>query len=212
MAIDVFDVREIVTQVCVQTDVLDACRRRDLGTVITILGTHGVTQGRISELTGISQGRLSEYKTGKRTPRASTTFEAFADGVGMPPAAREALGLVPGESAVTAAGRRVAGEGRTDVGLRFPGDPAEAAGNLTQLWRSDLNDDASVRGKAVDPAAWGGASLAWLVSPERQLASGPRFGPQRHSARSPKEEFYLVGVAGFEPAASSSRSNPSGSI
>jgi transcriptional regulator with XRE-family HTH domain len=173
MAIDVFDVREIVTQVCVRTDVLDACRRRDLGTVITILGTQGVTQGRISELTGISQGRLSEYKTGKRTPRASTTFEAFADGVGMPPTAREALGLVPGHPAVTAAGRRVVGEGRTDVGLRSPGDPAEAAANLASSGAL-ISMTTDPCGQAVDPAAWGDASLAWLVSPERLLTTDTR--------------------------------------
>jgi len=171
MALDVFDVREIVQQVCVRADVIDACRRRDLGTVITILGKHGVTQGRISELTGIAQGRLSEYKTGKRTPRASTTFEDFAEGVGMPPTAREALGLVRGQMAATAAGRRVAGEGGADVGLRFLGDHAEVAGNLTRLWCSDLNDDPSARGQAVVSGAWGDASLAWLVSRERQLAT-----------------------------------------
>src|SRR6266851_9013341 len=76
------DVREIVMRVCARHDVLDACRRRDLGTVITILGAHGLTQGKLAILTGITQGRLSEYKTGKRVPRASSTFEAFADGCG----------------------------------------------------------------------------------------------------------------------------------
>jgi hypothetical protein len=33
----------------------------------------------------------------------------------------------------------------------------------------------------------------------------PRFGPQGPSARSLTDEYYVVGVAGFEPAASSSR-------
>jgi AAA lid domain/ATPase family associated with various cellular activities (AAA) len=75
--------------------VLDACARRDLGALIAILGTHGVTQGQISEMTGIGQGRLSEWVRHKRTPTASSTFEAFADGLIVPPRARQALGLAP---------------------------------------------------------------------------------------------------------------------
>jgi len=100
MALGIFEVREIVERVFAQQDVLDACARRDLGRVIMILGAQGLTQGRISELTGISQGRLSEWASRKRKPRASSVFEAFADGLGLPPAARQALGLAfdsPGE-------------------------------------------------------------------------------------------------------------------
>ena len=99
MALGIFEVREIVDRVFAQQDVLDACARRDLGRVIMILGAQGLTQGRISELTGISQGRLSEWTGRKRKPRASSVFEAFADGLGLPPAAREALGLASGGSA-----------------------------------------------------------------------------------------------------------------
>ena len=99
MALGIFEVREIVERVFAQQDVLDACARRDLGRVIMILGAQGLTQGRISELTGISQGRLSEWARHKRKPRASSVFEAFADGLGLPPAAREALGLASDGSA-----------------------------------------------------------------------------------------------------------------
>jgi hypothetical protein len=53
------DVRGIVERACARQDVLDACASRDLGTVITVLGAHGVTQGQIADLTGITQGRLS---------------------------------------------------------------------------------------------------------------------------------------------------------
>jgi tetratricopeptide (TPR) repeat protein len=93
MAVDIPVIREVVQRVCTRTDVLDACKRRDLGAVITALCTQGITQGQLSVLTGIPQGRISEYKTHKRTPTATATFEAFADGLGMPPAARRALGL-----------------------------------------------------------------------------------------------------------------------
>ena len=99
MALAISEVRGIVERACARQDVLDACARRDLGTVITVLKSLGVAQGQIAELTGISQGRLSEWATGKRKPRATSTFEAFADGLGIPPAARQALGLAPGASA-----------------------------------------------------------------------------------------------------------------
>jgi hypothetical protein len=95
MAVDIPAIREIVERICTRKDVLYACKRRDLGAVITLLCANGVTQGQLSVLTGIPQGRLSEYKTHKRIPTATSTFEAFADGLGMPPAARRALGLAP---------------------------------------------------------------------------------------------------------------------
>jgi transcriptional regulator with XRE-family HTH domain len=96
VALDACAVRGIVERVFERREVLAACQRRDLGQIIRVLGAHGVTQGRIAELTGIGQGRLSEWAGGRRTPRATSTFEAFADGLGLPPAARQALGLAPG--------------------------------------------------------------------------------------------------------------------
>jgi hypothetical protein len=95
MAVDIPVIQEVVERACTRKDVLDACNRRDLSTVITALSAQGVTQGQLSVLTGIPQGRLSEYKNRKRTPTATSTFEAFADGLRMPPAARRALGLDP---------------------------------------------------------------------------------------------------------------------
>jgi hypothetical protein len=53
MAVSSADVRIIVERVCARPDVLDACSRRDLGTVIAALGSAGVTQGQISALTGV---------------------------------------------------------------------------------------------------------------------------------------------------------------
>jgi transcriptional regulator with XRE-family HTH domain len=61
--------------------------------MITILGANGVTQAEIAALMGkTTQGRLSEYKMHKRAPTMET-FKKFADGLGLPPAARLALGL-----------------------------------------------------------------------------------------------------------------------
>ena len=93
MAVDIPAIREVVERVCTRNDVLDACKRRDIGALIAALCAQGITQGQLSVLTGIPQGRLSEYKTHKRTPTATSTLEAFADGLGMPAAARRALGL-----------------------------------------------------------------------------------------------------------------------
>ena len=121
MAVDIPALREIVERVCTRNDVLNACKRRDIGTLITALCAQGITQGQLSVLTGIPQGRLSEYKTHRRTPTATSTFEAFADGLGMPPAARRALGLdsdTAGSGLPGAPGARptnIAGAGMADV-------------------------------------------------------------------------------------------------
>lgn len=45
MAVDIPAIREIAERVCTSPDVLDACKRGDLGTVITVLCAHGITQG-----------------------------------------------------------------------------------------------------------------------------------------------------------------------
>jgi tetratricopeptide (TPR) repeat protein len=102
MALDLQDVRQILDRAFAGQDAIEACRRRDLGAIIRLLGKHGITQGQIATLTGIAQGRLSEYKTGKRIPSASSTFESFADGLDMPSQARRALGLAPAGTAEVA--------------------------------------------------------------------------------------------------------------
>src|SRR5260370_26309828 len=95
MAVDQRHVQEIIERVSARQDFGEACQRRDLGALIAILGKHGLTQGQMAGMIGIPQGRLSEYKTGKRMPLASSTFQAFADGLGLPAHARLALGLSP---------------------------------------------------------------------------------------------------------------------
>ena len=76
MALAISEVRGIVERVCARQDVLDACAKHDLGAVIAILNAHGLTQGELAALTGISQGRLSEYKTGKRTPKGHSLLRS----------------------------------------------------------------------------------------------------------------------------------------
>jgi hypothetical protein len=176
-----------------RADVLDACRRGDLGAVIAIFNSEGVTQGMLAELTGIPQGRLSEYKTGRYTPRAVSVFQVFADGVGMPSPAREALGLASGRPPNGVAGQCSGSSGLPShqVGLRYPDTVGEAAGNLALLWRSDLTATLAERdadrsgtsrralvlgGAALVGQAWTDAALHWLVSPGRQDSTGTRAG------------------------------------
>ena len=166
MALAISEVRGIVERACARPDVLDACARRDLGTVITVLMSLGVTQGQIAELTGISQGRLSEWATGRRKPRATSTFESFAGGLGLPPAARRALGLAPGVPAASGLALAHSLEApRLDTGLEYPGTPAQAAGNVSVLRQADLSDQQVAGRGLITPAAWNEASLRWLVAP-----------------------------------------------
>jgi transcriptional regulator with XRE-family HTH domain len=119
MAVDTPAIREVVERVFARPDVLNACKRRDISTMITILGANGVTQIQIAALMGkTTQGRLSEYKMHKRAPTMET-FKKFADGLGLPPAARLALGLA--SEAADSGSSEVAGGRPVDIagaGLR----------------------------------------------------------------------------------------------
>jgi transcriptional regulator with XRE-family HTH domain len=177
MALAVSDVREVVERVCARPDVLEVCGNRDLGVVIEVLGAHGVTQGQIAGLTGISQGRLSEYQNHKRRPTASSIFEAFADGLRMPPTARRALGLSSDPTVASVAA--LPGMPSPDVGFVYPRAPAEASDNLARLWRADLGGAPLLHGR-LDPVAWNDASLRWLIDrgrqPDSEIAHGARIG------------------------------------
>ena len=148
MAVSTADVRAIVDRICARTDVLDACARRDLGAVISALGSAGITQGQISALTGVPQGRLSEWRTGKREPKGVSTFQKFADGVGLPAAARRALGLDP--TAVTPIDAITAADTTS-----YPDGAAKATENVAALWRADLADASAFLHGRFDPPSMG---------------------------------------------------------
>ena len=175
------EVRRVVERVCARQDVLDACANRDLGLVIAVLNENGVTQGQIASLTGLHQNRLSDYKTGKHRPTEYSVFAAFADGLGLPPAARQALGLDASSPAAAGIGvpqqRPAPAE---EISLEYPGTPVQAAENVASLWRADLADQGVlVRGR-INPGAWNDASLRWLVDPvsplEADMPGGVRVG------------------------------------
>jgi len=122
-------IREIVERVCTRPDVLDACKRRDPGFVLRALCAHGITQEQIAALTGKAQGRISEYMTGKRIP-AFSTLEDFADGLGMPAAARRALGLAP-EAAGSGPSDQAGGRS-ADIESASSGDVQPLLSNLSR--------------------------------------------------------------------------------
>jgi hypothetical protein len=165
----VSEVRGVVKRVFAREDVLEACARRDLGGIIAILGVHGVTQGQISELTGIRQGRLSEWMQHKRTPRASSSFEAFANGLAVPAAARQALGLAPVPPAAPGSGPGQSPGGRTaPPGETLPGaarSAPRAPGGPAVSGLSGLQCSETVRSK-LDPV------IAVLAAEQRRRNAG----------------------------------------
>jgi transcriptional regulator with XRE-family HTH domain len=177
MVVNSADMRAIVERVCARPEVLDACARRDLGAVIVALTdkrTGGLTQGRLAELTGIPQGRLSEWKTGKRKAKGVSTFLKFADEVGLPSAARRALGLDTAGASAAPARRAL-----PDLEAAYPDTPTDAARNLSRLWFADLGDATALQRGRADPHAWNDASLRWLVDPgctPEEPARGVRIG------------------------------------
>lgn len=164
VAVGVADVRPIVHRVCARPDVLEACRKRDLGYVIKALWDDGLTQGKISALTGKPQGRISEWARGIRLPKHASVIDDIATGLGFPSAARRALGLTA-EPPATAVTGLPSDSPQLDAGLTFPELPTKAADTLSQLWRADLEDPNEPQQHTVDPRAWGDASLKWLVGP-----------------------------------------------
>ena len=179
MVLAISEVRRIVERVCARQDVLDACAERDLGYVIAVLEENGLTQSQMASLTALHQNRLSDYKTGKHRPKEYSVFAAFADGVGLPSAAREALGLgadSPGAAALGVPQPRPASS--AEISLGYPDTPADAAKNVVSLWRADLADEGALERGRIDPGTWGEASLRWLVDPASP-PKGDRLGGVR---------------------------------
>jgi hypothetical protein len=175
------EVRRTVERVCARQDVLDACANRDLGYVIAALNKNGVTQGQIAGLSGLHQNRLSDYKTGKHRPTEYSVFAAFADGLRLPPAARQALGLDAGPPDAGGIGvPKPRSAPLAKIGVEYPDAPERAAGNVVSLWQADLADQNALMRGRIDPSAWKDTSLGWLVDPvsppEADLPGGVRVG------------------------------------
>ena len=145
MVLALAEVRRIVERACARQDVLDACAERDLGYVIAVLEKNGITQVQMASLTGLHQNRLSDYKTGKHGPKEYSVFAAFADGLGLPPAARQALGLDGSSPAAAGIGvPRPRPAPFAEISLEYLDTPTQAAGNVASLWQADLADQGAL--------------------------------------------------------------------
>lgn len=96
MTLDQPEVRDVLGRVFARRDVLDACRRDryDIGKILRLLKSQGVSFTVIADLTGIPHSRLDEYSSGKRRPSLDT-LERLAKGLDLPDAARVAFGFAP---------------------------------------------------------------------------------------------------------------------
>jgi transcriptional regulator with XRE-family HTH domain len=181
VVLPISEVRRIVEQVCARQDVLDACAERDLGYVVGVFEENGLAQSQMASVTGLHQVELSNYKTGKHRPKEYAVFAAFAGGLGLPPGARQALGL---DASASAAAGIVVPQPRpaafAEISLDYPGTAEQAAGNVASLWRADLADQGVLSRTEIDPGAWKDASLRWLVDPvsppEADLSGDVRVG------------------------------------
>jgi transcriptional regulator with XRE-family HTH domain len=131
-------VRERLAAVFARQDFYEACKRRDAGAMVCILGAHGITQGQMCARTGLAQSTLSNYKRGKNQAEWTSTFEKLANGLDMPLPLRQALGLTgdasPGASRPAAG--TVAGVQADTFDLQLL---AEAVGrNGTDVKRRDM--------------------------------------------------------------------------
>jgi tetratricopeptide (TPR) repeat protein len=100
-------------------EVVQALRKRDMGSLFQLLGDYaGISQTRIGTAAELGQGRVSEIVNGVRRIAATHVFERIADGLGMPDHARLLLGLSPKQApaAIAQAG---------------PGQDSELLGQIT---------------------------------------------------------------------------------
>jgi hypothetical protein len=86
------------------------------------------------------QNRLSDDKTGKHRATEYSVFAAFAAGLRLPPAARQALDL-DGSSPTAGIGvPQPRPAPFAEISLEYPDTPTQAAGNVASLWQADLAD------------------------------------------------------------------------
>jgi transcriptional regulator with XRE-family HTH domain len=104
------EVRERLQAVFARQDTLEACKRRDMGALISIVCAHMITQDQLGALTGLAQSSLSNSKRNKHQAAHASTFEKFANGLDMPTDLRQALGLIRQPSA-TAPGSSISSAG-----------------------------------------------------------------------------------------------------
>jgi transcriptional regulator with XRE-family HTH domain len=86
-------IRDKLARVFARQDAYEACKRQDVGAFVRICMANGITQGQLAAMTGMAQSTLSNYARGKNDAKWASTLERLADGLGMPPRLRQAMGL-----------------------------------------------------------------------------------------------------------------------
>jgi transcriptional regulator with XRE-family HTH domain len=102
-------------------DTTDALRSRDMRRLFHLLRQYaGASQTRIGIACGLTQGKVSAIMSGSHRVTTLEVFERIADGLGMPPQARLALGLAPSAADVTPATAIPSRDGRSPQPLWAP--------------------------------------------------------------------------------------------
>src|ERR1700691_4912996 len=108
MRASAFDPPQIPSSFWQRSNVRDALRQRDMGSLFELLNHHvKLSQTRIGTAVEISQGRIGEVIKGTRRIAGLHVFQRIADGLDMPDDARLLLGVSPRTEA--SAGRAGAG-------------------------------------------------------------------------------------------------------
>jgi hypothetical protein len=125
----------------------------------------GASQTRIGIACGLTQGKVSAIMSGSHRVTALEVFERIADGLGMPPEARLALGLAPSALHL---GSATAIPPRDGLGPQLPW-PAPGALIVDSPGPSDAEDP--VRRRTFTRLA--GASLVGAVLADNAVGTGP---------------------------------------
>lgn len=81
------------------SDVREALRARDVGSVFRSVQQHGISQARIAAATGMTQARVNEIINRRREVVRLDVYERIAEGLAMPDDARHLLGLAAAREA-----------------------------------------------------------------------------------------------------------------
>jgi transcriptional regulator with XRE-family HTH domain len=143
-------------------EVTRALTCRDIGELFRLLKKWaGMSQTRIGAATDLSQGRVSYIINGKYQVRTIKALARIADGLNMPAPARTALGLA---TRTTSPAGAQGPPPRPVIGTQYPPTAEQALRAITALWQADTARSQDVLSAPLDPAAWNGAALAWLLN------------------------------------------------
>ena len=163
-----FGPADIPPEFWTRPEVTRALARRDIGALFRLLKKWaGLSQNRIGTATSIYQGRVSDIVHDKYHVKSLKKLAEIADGLGMPGPARAALGLAPGPVGQVSTPPLPAGPEaaqRPVAGTQYPATIGQAITAATGLWQADTARSQEVLSAPLDPAAWNGAALAWLLS------------------------------------------------